>query len=33
LFFDAIWEYPSGATDPPLPVKGKIIKALISVGK
>jgi hypothetical protein len=33
LLFEAIWEYPSGKTDPPLPTAGKIIKAMISVSK
>ncbi len=30
--FEAIWEYPSGASDPPMPT-GKMTKAFISVGK
>jgi hypothetical protein len=32
LLFEAIWEYPSGKTDPPLPA-GKMRKAMISVSK
>jgi len=33
LLFEAIWEYPSGASDPPLPTAGNVKKALISVSK
>jgi len=33
LLFDAIWEYPSGKTDPPLPLPGKMQKAMISISK
>jgi hypothetical protein len=32
VLFAAIWAYPSGPTNPPLPT-GKMMKALISVGK
>jgi len=32
VLFAAIWEYPSGKTNPPLPT-GKMMKAMISIGK
>jgi hypothetical protein len=32
VLFDAIWEYPSGASDPPYP-EGIKTKAFISIGK
>jgi hypothetical protein len=32
VLFAAIWEYPSGASDPPMPA-GKMMKAMISVSK
>ncbi len=31
LLFSAIWEYPSGKKNPPVPTAGKIKKAMISV--
>jgi hypothetical protein len=33
ILFDAIWEYPSGKTDPPMPSSGKMKKAMIIVSK
>ncbi|MEI8343527.1 MAG: C39 family peptidase [Candidatus Moraniibacteriota bacterium] len=33
LLFDAIWEYPSGKTDPALPTLGKMKKAMLSISK
>ena len=33
LLFEAIWEYPSGKSDPPLPTPGKMQKAMLSVSK
>ncbi len=33
LLFEAIWEYPSGKSDPPLPTIDKMKKAMISISK